>query len=406
MACAVFAEHALKDRVGAGLERQMAMAGDTRLGGDEFEQVARPVHWLDGADAEAPDGGFGQKQPKHVQKAQLRREIAAPAAEIDAAEHNFGIAGAQIADLDQNAFDCGATGTAADARDDAKGAAVAATVLDFEVGAGAVAADATDGRGGELAEPGNIVDQDLTVIILRAFLPNELRDFAFAAVAHHPADAWQCGQFVWCALRVTAGNQNFRCWMVAMESANDPPGIDIGAVGDGTGIEHNQVGFSGSAHGDQSHVFKRGFDGCAVRLRGAAPVTLDKYFFHESFEGVITTLAGSTPGSRHRNGWFYSVRNACCGAIPNARRTGTIDARIIVPSMHTAHPANAHGSRGATPNSCDRSSVTAASAPGTPMSVPSATIPAASDTNNPAISFAEAPSAIRMPISRVRRVSV
>ena len=66
---------------------------------------------------------------------------------------------------------------------------------------------------------------------------------------------------------------------------------------------------------------------------------------------------------------LYSVRNACCGAMHNARRIGAIEARMIVMTMHATQLASIPASFGAMPNSCDRSNVTAASAAGTPMSV-------------------------------------
>ncbi len=68
-----------------------------------------------------------------------------------------------------------------------------------------------------------------------------------------------------------------------MQTANHPARVDVGAVGNRAGIEHHQIGFSGGRDREQSRVFERRFDRRAVRLRGAAPITLYKNFFHYCF---------------------------------------------------------------------------------------------------------------------------
>ena len=70
---AIAAIHAAQDGVGAGLEREVSVATETRAPGTglrapivrseiavEGEQIRRPVHGLDGAEAEAREGGLGQ----------------------------------------------------------------------------------------------------------------------------------------------------------------------------------------------------------------------------------------------------------------------------------------------------------------------------------------------------------
>src|SRR5229473_1563789 len=138
---AIPAVHGGQDAVGAGLQRHVEVLGDTIGGGEEIDQVSRDVKGLDGADAEAFDGGFVEDAAE---------EVAAVGAEVDAAENDFAVA--RIGEALDFVNDCvgwEAAALAADKGDDTVRAAGVATVLDFESGAGVIAFSAEDRSGEE-----------------------------------------------------------------------------------------------------------------------------------------------------------------------------------------------------------------------------------------------------------------
>jgi len=147
---AIPAVHGGQDAVGAGLQRHVEVLGDTIGGGEEIDQVSRDVKGLDGADAEAFDGGFVEDAAEEVFEFDAGGEAAAVGAEVDAAENDFAVA--RIGEALDFVNDCvgwEAAALAADKGDDTVRAAGVATVLDFESGAGVIAFSAEDRSGEE-----------------------------------------------------------------------------------------------------------------------------------------------------------------------------------------------------------------------------------------------------------------
>src|SRR6266851_1700957 len=147
---AIPAVHGGQDAVGGGLQGHVEMLGDAVGGGKEIDEVLGDVERLDGADAEAFDGGFVEDAAEEVFEFDAGGEVAAVGAEVDAAENDFAVA--RIGEALDFVNDCvgwEAAALAADKGDDTVRAAGVATVLDFESGAGVIAFSAEDRSGEE-----------------------------------------------------------------------------------------------------------------------------------------------------------------------------------------------------------------------------------------------------------------
>ena len=154
--------HALQDEIVAGLQREMQVRHQPRVGRERVEQVGIGLHRID----------RGEPQPlelRHVfqdllhQRAEpgRARKILAVAGEIDAGEHDLAIAArAQRAHLRHHLAHRHRTRIAAAIRDDAEGAAVVAAVLHLHEGA-RVPFDAVDEMRGGLRHRHDVVDDDL-----------------------------------------------------------------------------------------------------------------------------------------------------------------------------------------------------------------------------------------------------
>ncbi len=67
----------------------MEMLGDAIGAGEEVDEVLGDVLGLDGADAEAFDGGFVEDAMEEIDEFNAGGEVAAVGAEVDAAERRF-----------------------------------------------------------------------------------------------------------------------------------------------------------------------------------------------------------------------------------------------------------------------------------------------------------------------------
>jgi hypothetical protein len=145
---AVAAMHAAKHGIRAGLQWKMGMASQARSAvfGHESDEVGIPIHWLDGTQSETRDVGLAedlahQRGKREAGLAELV-EIAAPAAKIDSGEHQFvATSRDKASDMAENRGAGKASRGAAGLGDYAEGAAIAATFLNFEVGASLSAGD-------------------------------------------------------------------------------------------------------------------------------------------------------------------------------------------------------------------------------------------------------------------------
>ncbi len=83
-----------------------------------------------------------------------------------------------------------------------------------------------------------------------------------------------------------------------MDAADETAGVDVGPVGDGAGVENDEVGGGGIAHGEVAVVGEGGFHGGAVGLGGTAAEALDENALHVSREA---------DSSRQQGGHFHRL---------------------------------------------------------------------------------------------------
>src|ERR1041385_5535707 len=91
MPWAILAMHAAQNTVATGLQRNMRVLSDARRARDQGDQVVAPVHRFDGADAYLLNVCVLEQFTDKLLEVLLRLEVAAPTAQIDAAEHNLAI---------------------------------------------------------------------------------------------------------------------------------------------------------------------------------------------------------------------------------------------------------------------------------------------------------------------------
>ena len=146
---AITAIHAAKNDVRAGLQGQVGVTREAReqvtgCGGPggrssrefaiEGEKAWRPVHGLDGAEAEARKGGLAQDRVHEVFEVPGGLEVASPAAKVDTGQHKF-LASAidECTNVGEAGGERNRAAGSAGGGDDAEGTAIGAAVLDLEV---------------------------------------------------------------------------------------------------------------------------------------------------------------------------------------------------------------------------------------------------------------------------------
>jgi len=141
--------HGGEDTVRGGLQGHVEVLGDAIRSREEIDEILGNVERLDGANAEAFDGGFVKDAAEEVVEFSARRKVAAVGAKVNAAENDFAIAGfGEPLDFPNDFAGRQAAALAADERDDTVRAAGVAAVLDFEGGPGVIPFSTKD-RGGE-----------------------------------------------------------------------------------------------------------------------------------------------------------------------------------------------------------------------------------------------------------------
>ena len=159
---AIPAVHGGENAVRGGLERHVEVFGHAAGAGEEFDEILRDVLRLDGADAEPFEGSFVQDAAEQIDELDAGRKIAAVSAQVDAGEHDFaGASFGKCLDFADDFIRRKAAGFAANKRDDAEGAAIVATVLDFEDGASVAGFAALNGRGEELGMGEDVAGEDV-----------------------------------------------------------------------------------------------------------------------------------------------------------------------------------------------------------------------------------------------------
>src|SRR5271157_3513927 len=105
-------------------------------------------------------------------------EVSSPSPEIDAAEDDFAVTRIhQRADFAEDAVYFQRAALATDVGNYAEGTAVIASVLDFQVGAGALISRVEDGSGQEFGVGEDVGDEDGSFVVRRWPLATDRRQF-------------------------------------------------------------------------------------------------------------------------------------------------------------------------------------------------------------------------------------
>ncbi len=158
---AIPAAHGGENAVGTGLQRHVKVPGEAIGWSKKFDEILSDVERFDGTDTETLDGSFVQDAAEKVKKLESRSEIAAPRAEIDAAENDFTEAGgAEAAKFLEDELGRKTAAFAADKGNHAEGAAGIAAVLNFQSGAGVIPFPAENGSDEDLGLSENVTVED------------------------------------------------------------------------------------------------------------------------------------------------------------------------------------------------------------------------------------------------------
>ena len=138
--------------------------------------------------------------------------------------------------------------------DDAEGATIAAAVLHFQVGAG-LRGVGREGEGGELGVGEGVVvehlrcegtDGDEVLVCSGRWrggkLQSKARDHGLVAVADDGVDFGKSGEFLGGTLGITAGDDDARVRVLAVNAAEVCAGLAVGFGGDAAGIYNDNIG--------------------------------------------------------------------------------------------------------------------------------------------------------------------
>ena len=289
---AIPAMHRGQDAVRTGLERHVEVFGDAIGTSEKGDEVLRDIERLDGTDTEASEIGFVENAAQEIENVGAGRKIAPPGAKIDAAENDFLKTGIREAmNLGKDFFGREAATLAADVRDHAEGAAVVAAILDFQCGASVIPLSTEDGRNENFAGGEDVSGEDLgrrRTMSGRGCRPykldwdeilfggsDEIGDLWFVGIAYDMGDAREDGQFFWCALSVTSGDENFGGGVLRVDFANGVAGLRVSSGSDGAGIDDDEFGCVWGGSGAAATVKQLPLDGGAIGLCGAASELFD-----------------------------------------------------------------------------------------------------------------------------------
>lgn len=305
---AVTPVHAAKNRVRAGLKREMRVRADSAVAGEiaqDGKQIGVPVHGFNGAEAKARkrclfEDEADERCQRGTRQHRRGREVAAPAAEVDAGKDELLAAvGDELKDAREDSGGRQAARPTAGLRNDAEGAAIRAALLDFEIGpglrAGYEAGFFKEGVGeGVVGKDGNVIggskermERDERGIGYGGFggvrgasrfrLHKGESHFGregLVAVADDGGNAGDCCQLLRRALGVTAGDEDARGGIAAACAADEGAGGAIGFRGDRAGVDDDHIGFSELACAASGGAEAFG-DGFPVGAGGAAAEVLD-----------------------------------------------------------------------------------------------------------------------------------
>jgi hypothetical protein len=239
----VAALHPLQDQVVAMLQRQVQMRHQARLRRDGEHQVVVGLDGIDGADPQARQVR-DQSQDAHHQVAEPRRarQVAAPAGQVHAGQHDLVVAAIhQAFDLVHHDACGDGAGVAPAEGDDAEGAAVIAAVLHLHIGA-RTGAEPVDQVARGLGHGHDVVDLHL----LR--LADEVGGEGgpclgphLLGIADDEVDLRHVAEGPGLCLRRTAGDDECRVRVRAAELADFLPRLAHGLSGHGAGVDDHGV---------------------------------------------------------------------------------------------------------------------------------------------------------------------
>ena len=281
MACSVAPAHSPEDRVGSGLQRDVDVFGKTGRRCNKFQQFVGPVHGLDRAQAQLCDTRLGQHFSKQMSQARFFGKVPAPSSKVDSGEHNLAITFRQHSHLLDDESDRSAPAGAAHGGDHAEAAAIAAAVLNLEVGTRAIRSRLDNRRREKLLLVEDVSDQrsakaDLSVVSslarrsrgLDQSVGNDRPDPCLVRITDDPLDAGETSEFRRVALSVAARYKNLALRIFSIRVADRLPGIPVRFRRDGTGVDDDEIGRTRC--GFQTSALQVSRDGGAIRLRSAA----------------------------------------------------------------------------------------------------------------------------------------
>ena len=267
-----------------------------RLGliAEERKQLGSPVHWLDRTQAEAGERSLRQNGAHQSLKRARWRKVAAPAAEIDAGEHQLNApAPGEFLNRAQAGLQGHGPAVTARSRDHTEGAAVPAAVLYLEIRTRLATAPRPNPRHGQHRMRESVIDVDALRprCGLQGVNRNEarwgnqrrrgkLRDQSLVAVAQNRMDPGESRHLLRRALRIATRHQDAGRWVLAMQAAQKGASSPIGLRGNAAGIYHHYIGQGRIRGWRQTAVAQLRADGFPIRLVGAASEVRNVVFCH------------------------------------------------------------------------------------------------------------------------------
>jgi hypothetical protein len=131
-------------------------------------------------------------------------------------------------------------------------------------------------------------------------------ELMFVRVTDYGGYAGQGGDFLGSALGIASGDNNSCQRVLALDAADGGAGVPIGGIGDGAGVQNDEVGLGGGGAGEGAG-FELTIEGGAVGLGGAASEVFDVVGEHgamvaQAGQRTRRILAGRLPLQRRVHG--------------------------------------------------------------------------------------------------------
>lgn len=257
------------------------------------------VHRLDGAQAETFDFCLAEDPLNQAGEPQPHSRFAPPAAEVDAAQHDLAVTPAQGAHLLDHPVRRHAPAASADGGNDAEGAAVAAAVLNLQVGASAVTGSVLDRRGEKILLREDVPYVDLPVkVAIPGRLGDDLGNARFVGVADNPVDAWQSCQIIGRTLGVAAGHKDPGARADPVRPPDGLAQVVVRFGSDGATVEDDEVGVCLRVRRRHSLPAQKRLQCSAVSLRRPAAKVLYEELAHSCLSILPARIHSAVTGGR------------------------------------------------------------------------------------------------------------